>query len=67
MGIFSFFSELAKNANKDKTKNNDWEEHCESCGELLEDCECDWQKHSREDISNNWLPKDENKMDLWDE
>jgi hypothetical protein len=67
MGIFNFFSELAKNASKDKSKNNNWEEHCESCGELLEDCECDWQKHSREDISHNWLPKDENEMDLWDE
>lgn len=27
-----------------------WETHCEYCGELLEDCECDHQRESREDI-----------------
>lgn len=67
MGFFSFLSELGKNAGNVNDRKNSWEEHCESCGELLEDCECDWKRQSREDISNSWLPKDENEMDLWDE
>ena len=39
---------------KKKNHNNDlsqFDEYCENCGELLEDCECDEQNFSKEDIS----------------
>lgn len=36
-----------------------WETDCESCEELLEDCECDWQDISKEDISqDDWKDDD---------
>jgi hypothetical protein len=45
-----------------------WETHCESCGELLEDCECDWQDQSREDISQDMDDLEFDEMnDIWDE
>lgn len=36
---------------KKKNKNNDydWKTHCEYCGELLEDCQCDHRHTSRRD------------------
>ena len=47
---------------------SDWETHCESCGELLEDCECDWRGQSKQDISQDMddLEFDE-MLDYWDE
>ena len=38
---------------KDNCEDDDltYEEYCENCGELLEDCECDEQDFSKEDIS----------------
>ena len=36
-----------------KMDSFNWETDCESCEELLEDCECDWQDISREDISQS--------------
>lgn len=33
--------------------NTYWETHCESCGELLEDCECDNKVLSKQDISQD--------------
>lgn len=56
--------EMLLGENKDKKKRkddffnkkkddgfDDFEECCENCGELLEDCECDDKKTSMEDIS----------------
>ena len=37
----------------DENYSDYWETHCESCGELLEDCECDWQNESKTDISED--------------
>jgi hypothetical protein len=61
--IFNFLDELfGINKNKKSSANYsddfDFETTCECCGELLEDCECDWQEISRNDISQN-LPDDE--------
>lgn len=46
-----------------------WETHCESCGELLEDCECEWKHYSKEDISlDNMDDLEFDEMnDIWDE
>lgn len=72
MGLFSFLYELTKPSKK-KINNNDdelnWETHCESCGELLEDCECDWQEQSKQDINQEYLDDlDFDEMnDVWDE
>ena len=39
-----------------------WETDCESCEELLEDCECDWHDNSKEDISqSDWNNKGSRK------
>ena len=56
MGLFEFLAALANSSSKNNKKKkkqdfNDWETHCESCGELLEDCECDWKGQSKQDIS----------------
>ncbi len=53
--LFNVLDELF-GLNKNKPSNNtfsddDFDFHCESCGELLEDCECDFQDLSAEDIS----------------
>ena len=45
-----------------KKNTFNWETDCESCEELLEDCECDWQDNSKEDISqSNWNDKGSGK------
>jgi len=59
MGLFDFLDGLfgvkKPNTKPAKTKKNpddiDWETECESCGELLEDCECDNKELSLEDIA----------------
>lgn len=60
MGFFSFLYEIGKNASKGKNQQNNYDEHCESCGDFLEDCKCDWQDCSREDISFPHSPEDKN-------
>lgn len=61
---------MVKHKTKDKSNKEcfDWETHCESCGELLEDCECDWRGQSKQDISQDMddLEFDE-MLDYWDE
>ena len=54
---------------KTKKKEFDWETHCESCGELLEDCECDWRGQSKQDISQDDMDDLEfdEMNDIWDE
>ena len=53
---------------KSKKKNFNWETHCESCGELLEDCECDWKRQSKQDISQDMDDLEFDEMnDIWDE
>lgn len=55
-----------KKPKKDYTEY--WETHCESCGELLEDCECDWKKQSKQDISQDMDDLEFDEMnDIWDE
>ena len=67
MGFFSFLFELGKNSKKDKIQADSSDEYCESCGELYEDCECDWQQFSREYISlHPYYSKDENDIDSFD-
>lgn len=52
--------EREKSAIKKGTFN--WETDCESCEELLEDCECDWRDISKNDISqNDWHDKGSGK------
>ena len=58
MGLFEFLAAIANTSSKNNKKKkrediNDWETHCESCGELLEDCECDWEDQSEQDISQD--------------
>lgn len=45
MGLFDFLF------NKKNPNSSSYDEYCENCGELLEDCECDDQWLSKEDIS----------------
>ena len=42
---------LQNNKKRDYTEY--WETHCESCDELLEDCECDWERQSKQDVSQS--------------
>lgn len=66
---------LNKQIKKKQQKKNQkdyteyWETHCESCGELLEDCECDWKRQSKQDISQDEMDDLEfdEMMDYWDE
>ena len=61
LAIFDFLDALfGINKNKKASANyaDDFETTCESCGELLEDCECDWQDISHQDISQDF-PDDE--------
>lgn len=74
MGILDFLLALSrskKNINKKNKEQScfDWETHCESCGELLEDCECDWHKQSKQDISQDDMDDLEfdEMNDIWDE
>lgn len=46
----------------------DWETHCEFCGELLEDCECEHRQLSCQDISQDIDDLEFDEMnDVWDE
>lgn len=49
MGLFDFLFNKKK---KDNSLNFD--EYCENCGELLEDCECDDKWLSKQDISQDF-------------
>ena len=62
MALFDF---LLK---RKKKSENSFDEYCENCGELLEDCECDDRWISKQDISQEMddLEFDE-MMDVWDE
>jgi len=61
MGLFGFL----KNSDKDNNKRrySRLETTCEYCGELLEDCECDNNGLSLEDISMMDLLDDEEQED----
>ena len=71
MGFWSFLLGLSKPTNKRKQQKSrfSWETHCESCGELLEDCECDWKHQSKQDISQDDMDDLEfdEMNDIWDE
>lgn len=80
MGFFDFLNTLFDgkqkknnktniNKNKNQPDETDWETHCESCGELLEDCECDWREQSRQDIGQDEMDDLEfdEMNDVWDE
>ncbi len=62
MGLFDFLDELLGNKKTTKNKNDNnetddlddlycFEDCCENCGELLEDCSCEDQELSRQDLS----------------
>ena len=64
MCFFSFLYGICKNSQKDKVPSDSSDERCESCGELYEDCECDWQQFSREYISlHPYYSKDEDDIE----
>ena len=48
MGLFDFLN------NKNNHNTNSFDEYCENCGELLEDCECDDAWLSKQDISQDY-------------
>ena len=50
MGLFDFL--FKKN---EDSFDSGFEEYCENCGELLEDCECDDKLFSKQDISQEEL------------
>ena len=61
-----FFDKLfGKRKDNEEEADLPYEEYCENCGELLEDCECDEQDFSKEDISqellNNYIDPDHQK------
>ena len=58
MGLFSF---LFKNK---KETTSAYDEYCENCGELLEDCECDDRWLSKQDTSQ---PYSIDEMIFYDE
>ena len=49
MGLFDFLFD-----NKKKKETSSFDEYCENCGELLEDCECDDSWISKQDISQGF-------------
>lgn len=49
MGLFDFLFD-----NKKKKETSSFDEYCENCGELLEDCECDDSWLSKQDISQDF-------------
>lgn len=49
MGLFDFLFD-----NKKKKETSSFDEYCENCGELLEDCECDDSWISKQDISQDF-------------
>ena len=71
MGFWEFLAVLsgAKAGIKERTKKKqkkddfDWETHCENCGELLEDCECDDKELSMEDIALMDILDEEDEME----
>ena len=71
MGFWEFLAALsgAKTGIKEGTKKKqkkddfDWETHCENCGELLEDCECDDKELSMEDIALMDMLDEEDEME----
>ena len=76
MGLLEFLAALsgAKEGIKESQKKNkkqykddcDWETHCENCGELLEDCECDDQELSFEDIAiMDMIDEDDEQDDMF--
>lgn len=69
MGFLDFLFGFSKPKNKKKQQDFNWETHCESCGELLEDCTCDWQAQSKQDISQSFWGenKKENNKTSFDE
>ena len=50
MGLFDFLFKK-----KEDSFDSGFEEYCENCGELLEDCECDDKLFSKQDISQEEL------------
>ena len=63
--------ELLSDRHEDEDKNDgydddySWETHCEYCGELLEDCVCDYKHESHEAISLRTCGCEEEEDDDW--
>lgn len=62
MGFWDFLTGK-KPKNKQKQDSSYWETHCENCGELLEDCECDDKELSLEDISLMDMIDEDDELD----
>ncbi len=69
--FFDFLDELLgfkKNKSKNNNKNSfDFDSQCEYCGELLEDCECDFREVSEDDISESWENEEPENDDSFDD
>lgn len=50
MGLFDFLFKK-----REESFDSGYEEYCENCGELLEDCECEDSFVSKQDISQEEL------------
>ena len=62
MILLDMMEQEERETNDLKIDSFNWESDCESCEELLEDCDCDWQDISREDTSQSeWNDKDSSK------
>ncbi len=55
MSLFDFlFGTKNKKRPTEDRDDFDWEEQCESCEEYLEDCECDFEEESLQDIGGDY-------------
>ncbi len=60
MDLFDFLFGTKKKRKTGDQEDFDWETHCESCEEFLEDCECDFEDESRQDIGRGFDDDNEN-------
>ena len=65
VGLSLLFSNLALGREDAYEDDPDyaWETHCEFCGELLEDCECDHRHESRRDLNFGFCDCEEEDCD----
>lgn len=57
------FEDSQSTNQKKKDDVEDLKNYCESCGKLLEDCECDWKGQSKQDISQDEMNEKQDEID----